>query len=88
MQMLKGDAKIDVPVYREDEGDIEQGMDPVMHGILITPADLKPVPGKPGVYVANHENPDVTVTVTVQADGSTTIETDPESEIFENTLHV
>ncbi|EKT4065453.1 hypothetical protein AA099_07645 [Xanthomonas citri pv. citri] len=88
MSMLLGEAKIDVPVYSDDERDIEQGMDPIMHGILITPSDLKPVPGKPGVYVAEHKNPDVTVTVTVQADGSTTIETDPESDIFENTLHV
>ncbi|WP_141696869.1 hypothetical protein [Xanthomonas translucens] len=84
--MLKGDAKIDVPVYRE--GSEETGEPPQMVGILITPDDLKPVPGKPGVYVAKHENPDVTVTVTVQGDGSTTIETDPESDIFENTLHV
>lgn len=85
--MLKGDAKIDVPVYSEGEADIEQGVGPVMIGILITPGDLTPVPGKPGVYVAKHENPDVTVTVTVQGDGSTTIDTDPESDIFENTLH-
>ncbi|NIK06859.1 hypothetical protein FHY11_000325 [Xanthomonas arboricola] len=87
--MLKGDAKIDVPVYSEDEGDIDQGMDPVMHGILVRPEDLEPVPEKPGVYVAKHKSPEVTVTVTVtvQPDGSTTIETDPESEIFENTLH-
>ncbi|UKE46239.1 MULTISPECIES: hypothetical protein [Xanthomonas translucens group] len=84
--MLKGDAKIDVPVYREDAEDTGEG--PHMYGILIRPEDLTPVPGKPGVYVANHENPDVTVTVTVQGDGSTTIETDPESDIFENTLHV
>lgn len=86
--MLKGDAKIDVPVYSEDEGDIAQGMDPIVHGILISPEDLKPVPGRPGVYVAKHVNPDVTVTVMVQTDGSTTIETDPKSDIFENTLHV
>ncbi len=88
LNMLKGEAKIDVPVYSDDEGDMEQGMDPIMHGILITPSDLRPVPGKPGVYVAEHKSPDVTVTVTVQADGSTTIETDPESDIFDNTLHV
>jgi len=83
--MFKGDAKIDVPVYRDDSEDTGEG--PIMHGILITPKDLKPVPGKPGVYVAKHEYPEVTVTVTVQPDGSTNIETDPESDIFENTLH-
>lgn len=84
--MLQGEAKIDVPMYREDAE--ETGEEPQMYGILIFPEDLTPVPGKPGVYVAEHKNPDVTVTVAVQADGSTTIETDPESDIFENTLHV
>ncbi len=83
--MLKGEAKIDVPLYHEDAD--ETGSDPVMHGILILPEDLTQDPTNLSIYRTSRDSPEVSITVTVQPDGSTKIETDPISDIFENTLH-
>jgi hypothetical protein len=85
--MLKGSAKIDVPVYSDDPGDIEQGMDPVKHGIEVLPEDLEQDPRNPAIYRSRRDDPSVEITVTVAADGSTTIATDPSSDVVENSLH-
>lgn len=86
--MLKGTAKLDVPVYSDVDRDNDQGMDPVMVGIEVRPEDLVQDKSDSSIYRGSLGYPLVDIIVQVQPDGSTTIRTNPPSEIFENTLQV
>jgi len=81
---LKGNLKIDVPVYPDDDRDLE----PVMYGIYVLPQDLEQDPNNPSVYRMSRDYPEISITVTVQPNGSTLIQTIPGYDIFENTLHI
>jgi hypothetical protein len=82
---LQGNLKLDVPAPT-DFDDIYGGT--THKGIQIEATDLKQDPNNPAIYTADWEWPSVSITVTVQKDGSTTIATEPRSIIIENTLHV
>ena len=82
---LQGNLKLDVPVPT-DVDDIYGGTKHI--GIQVEAADLNQDPDNPAIYTADWDRPSVSITVTVQKDGSTTIATEPRSIVFENTLHV
>lgn len=85
--MFNGSVKIDVPVYSDDPSDIEQGIDPTLHGIELFPEDFSPDPENPGVFRATRDHPKVEVIARVNADGSVSITASPSSKTIENTLH-
>ncbi|OGU22791.1 MAG: hypothetical protein A2580_11695 [Hydrogenophilales bacterium RIFOXYD1_FULL_62_11] len=79
--MLQGLLKLDVPVGVD-------GGESVLHGILVEPGDLKQDPANPTIFRGAREFPPVDITVHVKPDGSTSIKTEPSSDIHENTLHL
>ena len=81
---LQGNLKLDVPVPT-DVDDIYGGTQHI--GIQVEAEDLKQDPTNPAIYTKEWKSPSVSISVTVQQDGSTTIATEPDSIIFENTLH-
>ena len=86
--MLKGSAKLDVPVYSDDPNDLDQDKDPIMHGVDLLPEDLEQDASDPSIYRGQRDFPPVKITVSVRPDGSTFITTEPNSGVVENTLHI
>jgi hypothetical protein len=84
MRMLQGNLKLDVPVTT-NQGTL-MGADDQLVGIQIEPDDLTQDLNNPSIYTAEWGYPGVSITVTVQQDGSTVIDTIPKSIVHENTL--
>ena len=84
MRMLQGNLKLDVPVTT-NQGTL-MGADDQLVGIQVEPDDLTQDLNNPSIYTAEWDHPSVSITVTVQHDGSTVIDTIPKSIVHENTL--
>lgn len=88
--MITGQLLIDVPVYSDDPSDIEQGMDPTVRGIDISPADFIQDPADPSVYRSHKDfqGGEIVVTITVSKNGTISVVVTPGCEIVKNTLRI